>query len=477
MKTTRFLFILSAVLFGPLAISAEDNFFGYEYWTEQWVPDDPGASAVITRKYEIRGSKEIDGISYKCVKVDGKDAGLWIRDEKNKVYLLREDFPQEILLYDFNWEGRESFSRQYIQDGELHEETISLASIGEMTIGNVDIWEKRDYIEAYGTKLIKGIGLISERGRDCCLLGSSLSGSNPSDSGEWRLTSFIQRSGTIDFYYRNVDAIHDLYSRNYYSNGGLTSGVEIYFYSPWPYVPSGVRLELDSIVGHTICLSSHYDSTNGAKYATNKRVCLGKLDAGDYTIRMMPVDAAEQKAGGTGTTPETVEIPFTVAGNPVDVPCGFVPSNCGKEVDKKEWNIVEGEYVPEIQIALEGDSLHVTGWLGFTPAAEHYCYYEIHGDSVYIETAIYSGTGAVSNGMWPFSVDFKIGPFQGSHCIVRTNERDLRQEHTMTFSFTHVGSISKEETPASSLHDLQGRPVDGTQKGIFIRNGKKVLIK
>jgi len=30
---------------------------------------------------------------------------------------------------------------------------------------------------------------------------------------------------------------------------------------------------------------------------------------------------------------------------------------------------------------------------------------------------------------------------------------------------------------AARYYDLQGRPVDGTQKGILIRNGKKVIVK
>jgi hypothetical protein len=33
------------------------------------------------------------------------------------------------------------------------------------------------------------------------------------------------------------------------------------------------------------------------------------------------------------------------------------------------------------------------------------------------------------------------------------------------------------EKESSGFYDLQGRPVDGTQKGILIRNGKKVLVK
>ena len=37
-------------------------------------------------------------------------------------------------------------------------------------------------------------------------------------------------------------------------------------------------------------------------------------------------------------------------------------------------------------------------------------------------------------------------------------------------------AIENDET-SSGLYDLQGRPVDGTQRGILIRNGKKMLVK
>ena len=42
---------------------------------------------------------------------------------------------------------------------------------------------------------------------------------------------------------------------------------------------------------------------------------------------------------------------------------------------------------------------------------------------------------------------------------------------------TGVTSATLEAESAERYYDLQGRPVDGTQKGILIRNGKKVLVK
>jgi|GEM_PF-2171888 len=44
--------------------------------------------------------------------------------------------------------------------------------------------------------------------------------------------------------------------------------------------------------------------------------------------------------------------------------------------------------------------------------------------------------------------------------------------------FLSIGSVSTNDAVSSeSPYDLQGRPADGTQKGIYIRNGKKVLVR
>ncbi|MBO7498463.1 MAG: hypothetical protein J6T64_04630, partial [Bacteroidaceae bacterium] len=42
---------------------------------------------------------------------------------------------------------------------------------------------------------------------------------------------------------------------------------------------------------------------------------------------------------------------------------------------------------------------------------------------------------------------------------------------------TGVTSATLDAESAERFYDLQGRPADGTQKGILIRDGKKVLVK
>ena len=44
-------------------------------------------------------------------------------------------------------------------------------------------------------------------------------------------------------------------------------------------------------------------------------------------------------------------------------------------------------------------------------------------------------------------------------------------------SLNRVSNIHQDRPSSEKGYDLQGRPVNGTQKGILIRNGKKVLVK
>ena len=473
MKKTRLYIFVMATMCAMPPVMAEDHFPALASWTEEWASDDPGAEQSSQIIYKVGWDVTKDGVTYRPIKINGKDAGMWIREEDGKVFLLREDYPKEILLYDFGWEGKESFNRQYLLNGELHEETIPITSVKQMAVGDHGSWSLYDYIEVGSTKLIKGIGLIEERQRDCCLLGSCVTNPTQSEGGRWRLIRFSRGDGCSPvFKYKNKDVIHD-----FFSYGGIRSGVEIYFYSPWPYVQPLSRHELDSIRGNTIYLSSHFDSSASGQTFQSGRVCLGRLEAGDYIVSMTSVDEAEQKAENAGV-PEHTDISFTVSENPADVPSGFVLSNWQKEEKKEEWWLEEG-YKPEINIAQEGDSLHITGWMVFDCGQEHFCYYEIHGDSIHLETSSFSSNGVAYFSIAPYSVDFKIGPFIGKRCKVRTIENIMNGciESTSLFDFTSVSSVFSDEKSSLNTYDLTGRPADGTKKGIYIRNGKKVMMR
>ena len=57
-------------------------------------------------------------------------------------------------------------------------------------------------------------------------------------------------------------------------------------------------------------------------------------------------------------------------------------------------------------------------------------------------------------------------------------DEDTKDNEVYIFAGDMTGvEPAVEAESAEGFHDLQGRPVDGTQKGILIRNGKKVLVK
>jgi len=60
------------------------------------------------------------------------------------------------------------------------------------------------------------------------------------------------------------------------------------------------------------------------------------------------------------------------------------------------------------------------------------------------------------------------------------NFKVIEEEPTgeaVRYTETGVTSATLDAESAERFYDLQGRPVDGTQKGILIHDGKKVLVK
>ena len=150
----------------------------------------------------------------------------------------------------------------------------------------------------------------------------------------------------------------------------------------------------------------------------------------------------------------------------------MVPTNTGEEEEKEVKSLH-----PELTITHEGDSLHVTGWLAYTcRGTKHYCSYEINGESIMLK-GVEAMPEIVSTCFTCYSVDFWIGPFRGGRCAVTVQE-NYKGINKLDFDFTSV--IPAEAVPCPTpvlFYDLQGRPAEAPQKGILIREGKKVLIE
>jgi len=134
-------------------------------WEESWTEAE---EVLTTHTYRVGETAIKDGRLYREVLRDGSACGKWIREEENRLWLLTEDFPEEIMLYDFHLESGKENVRQYVQGGVLREEAFVVTAIGHM---QMEDGQQYDYADLDGTRMVKGIGVLSERRKDCCILG------------------------------------------------------------------------------------------------------------------------------------------------------------------------------------------------------------------------------------------------------------------------------------------------------------------
>lgn len=463
-------------------VTATGNYFPTgTTWTEAWFYPNAEQTESLSVTYEIGTDTVINEQSYKRVLVDGQEKGLWLREAKEKVWLLREDFAEEIMLYNFYCDyGEHKMTRQYIQNGELKNDTL-LYSLDGVEFG----WNNYCSIFVFShprlgeTKMIQSIGMIAEDNRDCCILGSVAPGSVPSSEGQCRLLTF-SRGGKEIFNFKGILAKHEFFTCSL-----PTEGLDLWFNADWDsWLIKADYLSLDGKEGRDIRVSAHYNGSNGMKTTT---VNFGSLEAGDYKILFSAVDDAGHMP------PITHEFPLSVRENPVKVPCGIIQTSGENEqfIKTDIWihNNPPG-YSPDLQVTLEDDSLHITGWLNFNPA-DHYCYYEIHNDSVYLET-LERWESTMMTGLWGvYSVDFKIGPYRGGQMLKLEVAEDYTRRYqsdgfftpqhsvnsTLYFDLTSVTTPELQHAEDTPYYDLLGREIASPSKGIYIKDGKKVLIK
>ncbi len=249
----------------------------------------------------------------------------------------------------------------------------------------------------------------------------------------------------------------------------LFTGLNIEFMVHWDGLPyAGSSLHLDSIVGNKFYLNTPiYSAVDYDMYVNDDLVIsLGMLDAGDYEIVLSAVDKADKLHFASYV------VPFTVRESPLDVPRGmvYIPTP-----DKDDYKWREGE--PTLSVKTEGDSLHITGWLTYTCCMRHYCYYEIHGDSIYLET-VQAGYTWMCDCYDLHYVDFKVGPCEPDDNLTIGTWEYFEGAHIFQFDMTSVNTPETDEPADAERHyDLQGRPAESTRQGILIRNGKKVFVE
>ncbi len=69
-----------------------------------------------TTKYEVGDQIEKNGVTYKSILINSENSGLLVRESNNVVWLLTSDYPEEIKLYDFNWDSTQPLTTEYLKE-------------------------------------------------------------------------------------------------------------------------------------------------------------------------------------------------------------------------------------------------------------------------------------------------------------------------------------------------------------------------
>ena len=144
-------------------------------WKEVIVELDAPLDTIFSITYKICGDTLISNTSYRKVSVNGKDAGLWLREADNCIWLLTADYPHEIKLYDFNWKVGEALQTEYLRETDSGEMTLHTdVQVYDYKTIDLGTASYQYYMDSFYCTVIRGIGRVSELNRNCSLLGYKL---------------------------------------------------------------------------------------------------------------------------------------------------------------------------------------------------------------------------------------------------------------------------------------------------------------
>ena len=440
-------------------------------------------------KYFFEGDTVIGG--HRClnmyVEEDGSKQFLapYYEEDKKVYFIPSPQYPDGLLLYDFSL-GRKGELTTWSALSGIYRDSVSLENYSAYTYTIYDARETMFYdnkvkvqlfydLDEYTDRfLLEGIGTVQG---PLGIVAWEMSGAKPTFLTKCTVDGEVVYSRFVE-----PNARECLWNETPYSipTGECLENTDIWVCINWERAPfcdsfdwnTPFNQQVDSIVDGKIYMSHHYHSSTDFKnsyyFYSSVFTRIGSLPKGDYTVVLSLVDDDGE------LTAVPYEFPFTVLPNKDNIVKGLVPSNVGEEKENDDYYPNEGD-IPELTITPEGDSLHVTGWLVYECAGNHYCKYEIKGDSIVLITI--EDSRELVDCIFVYSVDFKIGPFKGDKCVVTVFESH-RGKNTLTFDFTSVAPIDAD-SPAvpESVYDLQGRQVATPSNGIYIRNNKKVLIE
>ena len=184
MNIYRLLFLLVSVL-SCISLSStplEGSYFPTGMrWKEVLSEEGHPLDTMQSHVYEIGNDTLLNGIIYKKVWMDGEEARVLVREENNQVWLLADDAPREMKLYDFNWDVDVPVFVEYLHIMEGNTETEGETDIVPVEISH-DYTTTRissfdyQYHKEDDAIVIRGIGRVCGLNRNASLLGYKITG-------------------------------------------------------------------------------------------------------------------------------------------------------------------------------------------------------------------------------------------------------------------------------------------------------------
>ncbi len=165
--------LISFVIGGQLAFAQNRECFpeGMSWKEVLAEPEMPMDTTTFANVYVIGSDTITNNVKYRKVLINGEYSGKLVREQDNSVWVKLDDFPEEIKLYDFNWDFADTIRTEYVS---VYGNEKTLCTY-EMYAGDIHATRMDDrlwqYHKDFNGVIIRGIGRVSELERDGCLLG------------------------------------------------------------------------------------------------------------------------------------------------------------------------------------------------------------------------------------------------------------------------------------------------------------------
>lgn len=149
--------------------------------------------------FEIGLDTIIGQNTYKQVFMNGTPWDCVIREENGCVWMLADGYVDELKLYDFNWDGRDTIVTQYLREQDRYATWVVLEE-EHLPLDKLNMKLGVQYVDNFERFILRGLGCVADLNRYSCLLGHRMS-MEPCQCLELRRVLWIQKNGKEVFRY------------------------------------------------------------------------------------------------------------------------------------------------------------------------------------------------------------------------------------------------------------------------------------